>query len=43
LCRSPLPPDSLTPFGHATLAWDVMMPTTVIPGVHVEVHLNGRR
>jgi hypothetical protein len=34
-------PNPLKPFGHATLAWDVTMPTTVIPGVHVEVHLYG--
>jgi hypothetical protein len=32
-------PDALTPFGRATLAWNITMPTTVIPGVHVEVHL----
>src|SRR3981081_296499 len=36
-------PDTLKPFGHATLAWEVTMPTTVIPGVHVEVHLFGGR
>jgi hypothetical protein len=32
-------PAALTPFGHATVAWEVTLPTTVIPGVHVEVHL----
>jgi hypothetical protein len=34
-------PDPIAPFGQATLAWDVTMPTTVLPGVHVEVHLHG--
>ncbi len=34
-------PDPIAPFGRATLAWDVTMPTTVLPGVHVEVHLYG--
>ena len=34
-------PDPIAPFGRATLAWDVTMPTTVLPGVHVEVHLHG--
>jgi hypothetical protein len=34
-------PNALAPFGRATLAWDITMPTTVIPGVHVEVHLSG--
>jgi len=34
-------PNPLAPFGHATLAWNIAMPTTVIPGVHIEVHLSG--
>jgi hypothetical protein len=34
-------PSSLKPFGHATLAWEVKMPTTQLPGVHIEVHLFG--
>ena len=34
-------PDALTPFGRATLAWEIRMPTTLIPGVHPEVHLYG--
>jgi hypothetical protein len=34
-------PNPFKPFGHATLAWEVAMPTTVLPGVHVEVHLFG--
>ena len=34
-------PDPIAPFGRATLAWDVTMPTTVLPGVHVQVHLHG--
>jgi len=34
-------PNPVAPFGHATLAWNITMPTTVIPGVHVEVHLSG--
>jgi hypothetical protein len=34
-------PNPLAPFGRATLAWEIAMPTTVIPGVHVEVHLDG--
>lgn len=32
-------PNSLPPFGHATLRWEITMPTTVIPGIHVEVHI----
>jgi len=35
-------PNPLAPFGRATLTWDITMPTTVIPGVHVEVHLSGK-
>jgi hypothetical protein len=34
-------PTQLAPFGRSTLAWDITMPTTVLPGVHVEVHLAG--
>jgi hypothetical protein len=34
-------PNPLAPFERATLAWDITMPTTVIPGVHIEVHLSG--
>jgi hypothetical protein len=34
-------PNPLAPFGHATLAWNITMPTTLIPGVHIEVHLSG--
>lgn len=33
-------PSTIAPFGRASLVWDVTMPTTVIPGVHVEVHLH---
>jgi hypothetical protein len=32
-------PDPMAPFGRATLAWNVTMPTTWLPGVHVTVHL----
>lgn len=34
-------PNPLAPYGRATLAWQITMPTTVIAGVHVEVHLSG--
>ena len=34
-------PNPLAPFGHTTLAWNITMPTTVIPGVHIDVHLSG--
>jgi hypothetical protein len=33
-------PNPLPPFGQATLRWEITMPTTVIAGVHVEVHLS---
>src|SRR5687768_13123407 len=32
-------PAALAPYGQATLRWQVRMPTTVIPEVHVELHL----
>src|SRR4051812_45927964 len=34
-------PNPFAPFGHAKLAWDITMPTTVIPGVQIEVHVSG--
>jgi len=34
-------PPALTPFGKARLAWNVAMPTTVLPGVTVEVVIEG--
>lgn len=34
-------PNPFAPFGRTTLAWDITMPTTVIPGVQIEVHLSG--
>ena len=34
-------PNPFAPFGHAKLAWNITMPTTVIPGVHIEVHISG--
>jgi hypothetical protein len=34
-------PNMLVPFGRATLAWSIAMPTTIIPGVHVVAHLWG--
>jgi hypothetical protein len=33
-------PNPFPPFGHATLRWEITMPTTVIPGVHIEVLLS---
>ena len=32
-------PNPMPPFGKATLQWDITMPTTMLPGVSVEVHL----
>ena len=32
-------PPVLAPYGRATLAWDIAMPTTFLPGVHVEAHI----
>ncbi len=32
-------PPQLTPFGRSTLAWDITMPTTLLPGINPEVHL----
>jgi hypothetical protein len=34
-------PNPVAPFGRSTLAWDITMPKTVIPGVNVQVHLSG--
>ena len=34
-------PNPRTPWGWSTLAWDVTMPTTFLPGVHVEAVLFG--
>jgi hypothetical protein len=34
-------PGALQPFGRAKLAWDITMPTTVLPGVNVEVLFRG--
>jgi hypothetical protein len=34
-------PNPLEPFGHSTVAWNITMPTTVIPGVLIEIHLVG--
>ena len=39
LTRFAATPDPMAPFGRATLEWAVTMPTTVLPGVHVTVHL----
>ena len=33
-------PNPMPPYGKTKLEWDITMPTTVLPGVHVEVHLN---
>jgi hypothetical protein len=33
-------PNPFAPFGRTTLAWNITMPTTVISGVNVEVHLS---
>src|SRR5262249_34135287 len=32
-------PNPIPPFGRAELRWEVRMPTTMLPGVYVEVHL----
>lgn len=34
-------PGTLQPFGRARLAWEITMPTTVLPGVNVEVLFRG--
>ena len=34
-------PSRLVPYGRAKLTWEITMPTTVIPGITVEVHLAG--
>ncbi|MEP6853179.1 MAG: hypothetical protein ABJA87_11060 [bacterium] len=40
LTRFAVTPDPMAPFGRAKFEWRVTMPTTVLPGVHVTVHIH---